>query len=249
VLEVLVGFVIALSIGLSGVGGGTITAPVLILFLGIPAEVAVGTALLFSVFAKIPAGLVYFARKQVNLRALTWLLAGGVPAVAAGSLLLGSLKSHKDTVLLVIGLTIIAVALINLALTFKKIRPRSLHPAWIVLIAAFIGLEVGFSSAGAGALGTLLLMSATRLAPKEVVGTDICFGLILSAIGGGLHAALGQADFALLLKIAAGGLLGSLAGVWLAQRIAQRPFRLGLLLWLMFIGSHLVLRSAPSLAR
>lgn len=248
-LEILLGFAIAVSIGLTGVGGGTLTAPVLILFLGIAPEVAVGTALLFSLFAKVPAGLVYLARRQVNLRALGWLLAGGVPAVAAGSLLLGALKGHKDAVLVVIGLTIVAVALINLFLTARRVRPRQLHPAWVVLAAAFIGLEVGFSSAGAGALGTLLLMSGTRLTPKEVVGTDIWFGLTLAAVGGGLHAALGQTDFPLLLKIAAGGLLGSLAGAWLAQRVAQRPFRLGLLLWLVFIGSHLVLRGAPSLAR
>ena len=241
-MEVLIGFLIALSIGLSGVGGGTITAPVLMLFLGVPAEIAVGTALFFAIFAKVPAGVVYLRQRQVNFKALGLMLLGGLPAVAVGSLLLGALKDHKNIVLMVIGVTVMVCTLINLALTvFKDCKPRNFHPLWIVLSTAFIGLEMGFSSAGAGALGTLLLMSGTRLSPREVVGTDIWFGLALAIVGGGLHAALGQVDFALLLKIATGGLFGSLAGVYLAQQISQRPFRLGLLAWLMFIGSQLVL--------
>jgi hypothetical protein len=243
-LEVLVGFLIAVSIGLSGIGGGTVTAPVLMLFLGIPAEVAVGTALLFAIFAKVPAGLVYLRAKQVDYRVLGILLLGGLPAVTTGSLLLGSLKEYKHIVLVVIGATVIFCTLINLALTlYKHFRPKVFHPAWLVFGSAFIGLEMGFSSAGAGALGTLLLLSGTRLSPRQAVGTDIWFGLALAVVGGGLHAALGQVNYPLLFKIAAGGLLGSLTGAWLAGRVAQRPFRLGLLFWLMFIGSNLVLRS------
>jgi hypothetical protein len=242
-LEVLIGFLIALSIGISGVGGGTITAPVLMLFLGVAAEVAVGTALLFAIFAKVPAGLVYLQHKQVDFGVLGMLLLGGLPAVAVGGLLLSSLKEYQHIVLLVIGTTVIFCTVINLALTlYRRFKPKAFRPIWLVLSSAFIGLEMGFSSAGAGALGTLLLLSGTRLTPRQVVGTDIWFGLALAIVGGGLHAALGQINYALLVKIAAGGLLGSFAGAWLAGRVAQRPFRLGLLFWLMFIGSNLVLK-------
>ncbi|WP_027882885.1 sulfite exporter TauE/SafE family protein [Meiothermus rufus] len=246
--EVLIGFFIALTIGLTGVGGGTITAPVLILFLGLPPEVAVGTALLFSFIAKVPAGAIYWARGLVEPRALGLLLLGGIPAVVAGSLLLNQLKSQKDLVLAVIGATIIIVALFNLLLT-HRFSPRRFPPWAIVSLAGFIGLEVGFSSAGAGALGTLLLLNGTRLAAQKVVGTDIWFGLALSGIGGGLHAALGQTDGPLLLKLALGGLLGSVSGAFLAQRLSQRPFRIGLLLWLVFIGGNLIYRSIPNLVR
>ncbi|RIH88887.1 Sulfite exporter TauE/SafE [Meiothermus luteus] len=242
-MEILIGFLIAVAIGLSGVGGGTLTAPVLLLFLDVPVEVAVGTALLYAFFAKIPAGLVYLRQGQVDRRTLGLLLLGGIPAAAVGSLALGALKSQRELVLVVIGATVLLCALANLYLTFRKdFRPKVLRPVWLVLGAAFIGLEMGFSSAGAGALGTLLLLSGTRLGPKAVVGTDIWFGLGLGLVGGGLHAALGQVDPTLLLKLGLGGLLGSLTGALLAQHVAQRPFRVGLLFWLIFVGSHLVLK-------
>jgi len=242
-LEVLIGFAIALTIGLSGVGGGTIMAPVLILALGVRPEIAVGTALLFSVFAKIPAGLVYLRRGNVSFAVLRQMLVGGLPAVIAGTLLLGSLKNEKNLILFWVGITVILCTLINLILTlWKNARPRRFGPAVLSGIAAFIGLEVGFSSAGAGALGTLLLVSGTKLAPAAVVGTDIWFGLALSLIGGGLHAAMGQMDLGLLAKLAAGGLVGSWVGAYLASHVPRKPFKLGLLLWLMFIGSNLVLK-------
>lgn len=242
-LEVLIGFGIALTIGLSGVGGGTITAPVLILALGLRPEIAVGTALLFSIFAKIPAGLVYLRRGNVSFPTLRQMLVGGLPAVIAGTLLLGSLKDQKNLILFWVGITVLLCTLINLILTlWTNAKPGRFGCGVVALVSGFIGLEVGFSSAGAGALGTLLLVSGTQLAPAAVVGTDIWFGLALSLVGGGLHAALGQMDLALLVKLAAGGLVGSWAGAFLASHVPRKPFKLGLLLWLMFIGSNLVLK-------
>ncbi len=238
------GFGIALTIGLSGVGGGTLTAPVLILALGLHPEIAVGTALLFSIFAKIPAGLVYLRQGHVSFPTLRQMLVGGLPAVIAGTLLLGSLKDQKGLILFWVGITILLCALINLGLTlWKNATPGRFGFPVTALGAGFIGLEVGFSSAGAGALGTLLLVSGTQLAPAAVVGTDIWFGLVLSLVGGGLHATLGQFDLALLVKLAAGGLVGSWMGAFLASYVPRKPFKLGLLLWLMFVGSNLVYKS------
>lgn len=242
-LEVLLGLLIAVSIGLTGVGGGTITTSVLILGLGIAPEVAVGTALLFALCAKIPAGLIYWQQQQVHPQTLARLLAGGVPAVLIGSFLLHTLKSYRDVVLVGIGLIVLMAAGINLFVTLIKVPSFHLAPGWMIAGAGFIGLEVGFSSAGAGALGTLLLLNTTRLSPQTVVGTDLWFGLILSAIGGGIHTVLGQSDLWLFLKLTSGGVFGSLAGAWLAQHVSQRPFRLGLLAWMMVIGSQLVFRS------
>ncbi|MGQ9874324.1 MAG: sulfite exporter TauE/SafE family protein [Chloroflexus sp.] len=243
-LEVLLGLLIAVSIGLPGVGGGTITTSVLILGLGIAPEVAVGTALLFALCAKIPAGLIYWQQQQVHPQTLVRLLAGGVPAVVIGSFLLHALKSYRDVVLVGIGLIVLVAAGINLFVTLIKV-PSLFHlaPGWMIAGAGFIGLEVGFSSAGAGALGTLLLLNTTRLSLQAVVGTDLWFGLILSAIGGGIHTVLGQFDLWLFLKLTGGGVIGSLAGAWPTQHVSQRPFRLGLLVWMIGIGSHLVFRS------
>jgi uncharacterized membrane protein YfcA len=102
-----------------------------------------------------------------------------------------------------------------------------------------VGAEVGFSSSGAGALGTIALLSLTRLETTQVVGTDLAFGLCLSLIGGGLHLATGGFDAGLLTRLVAGGLLGAIAGSTLAPRIPARAMRLALSLWLLAIGIQL----------
>ena len=206
----LLGFLIAFAIGVTGVGAGTVTAPLLILALGLPPEVAVGTALLFGFLVKVPAGAVYLLRRQVDARALLRLLLGGVPGVLLGSLLLTQLKGAKDLVLLLVGLTVVLSAGLGLWRGLKGVG-RGRERPWLLPPAAFgIGLEVGFSSAGAGALGTLLLLHATRLSPQKVVGTDLLFGLVLALLGGGVHLAFGQVAPSLLLALASGGVAGGL---------------------------------------
>ena len=238
----LLGFLIAFAIGVTGVGAGTVTTPLLILALGLPPEGAVGTALLFGFLVKVPAGAVYLLRRQVDARALLRLLLGGVPGVLLGSLLLTQLKGAKDLVLLLVGLTVVLSAGLGLWRGLKGVG-RGRERPWLLPPAAFgIGLEVGFSSAGAGALGTLLLLHATRLSPQKVVGTDLLFGLVLALLGGGVHLAFGQVAPSLLLALASGGVAGGLLGALFATRLPKEPLRLALLLWLLFIGGQLVYR-------
>jgi uncharacterized membrane protein YfcA len=94
-MEIVLGFLIAVLIGLTGVGGGVITAPALILFLGVSPAESVGTALLFTAIVKLVAAPVYLARKQVNFRILGLLLAGGLPGVLAGSYFLARLSKSQ----------------------------------------------------------------------------------------------------------------------------------------------------------
>jgi len=108
-------------------------------------------------------------------------------------------------------------------------------------LALPIGAEVGFSSAGAGALGSLLLLSFTRLSAVEVVGTDLCFGLGLAAVGSLIQLGAGNYDAVLLVKLVIGGLAGAFAGSLLADRISQRPLRVALLLMLVVLGCQLAL--------
>src|SRR5882762_4852323 len=91
-MEILLGFVIAVLIGLTGVGGGVITAPVLTLFLGLSPVESVGTALIYTAVVKLAASPLYAWRKQVDYRILGLLLAGGLPGVAAGSYLLARMN-------------------------------------------------------------------------------------------------------------------------------------------------------------
>jgi uncharacterized membrane protein YfcA len=244
-----VGFFVATMIGLTGVGGGTLTVPILILFLGVPTAQAVGTALAFSALVKVPACLVYLRARHVDFRVLRYLLFGGVPGVILGSLTLGRLVDAglKNTVLAVVGVTIAATAVLNLARLLstggEHVSAQVDHTTWLPLATFPIGLEVGFSSAGAGALGTLLLLYWTPLLASQVVGTDLAFGMILSTLGGGLHLSLGDWNASLFWTMVAGGVPGALLGARLATVLPARLLRVALLLWLVYLGSQLLYRS------
>ena len=102
-----------------------------------------------------------------------------------------------------------------------------------------IGAEVGFSSSGAGALGTLALLGLTPLDVRRVVGTDLAFGLCLSVVGGALHLHTAGLNASLLINLIVGGVLGGMVGAGLASRIPVRAMRLALSLWLLAMGVQL----------
>jgi uncharacterized membrane protein YfcA len=114
---------------------------------------------------------------------------------------------------------------------------------WLPWIVAPIGFEVGFSSAGAGALGTVALMRFTTLLPSEVVGTDLAFGLLLSVFAGGIHASMSGVPWAILLKLLAGGIPAVLIGTQLTTVVSPRKMRLSLCVWLIYIGGQLSWRA------
>ena len=243
----LVGFLIALLVGLTGVGAGSLTAPILILFFGIAPAEAVGTALIFGAVTKISVVPVFVARKQVDYRVLVLLCLGGLPGVLAGSYLLERLdiKKQQNLLFLVLGATVLITALYSLYRATRgaaAVAQRN-RSGVLPFLAAVIGAEVGFSSAGAGALGSLALLCLTPLTPIQVVGTDLSFGLLLSAVGGGTHILSGHFDSPLLLKLILGGLFGAFAGANLSAILPPKPLRIVLSVWLVSLGGQLCWRA------
>jgi uncharacterized protein len=240
-MEILVGAVIGFVVATTGVGAGILTTPALILLLGLPAAASVGTTLSFSTAIKLVATALYFRNRKVDGRVLAWMLAGGVPGALGGALLLGRLSDPRlsGVLLCLVGATVIISASAGL------FRPRhTAHESdsvrslpWFTLP---IGLQVGFSSSGAGALGTVLLFGKTRLAPVAVVGTDLAFGLALSAAGGAVHLLAGNWLPQTALKLLAGGLVGVVAGVQLASVIPAARLRPAVLVWAAVSGIWLV---------
>jgi len=241
------GFLIALAIGVTGVGGGTITVPVLMLFLSLAPDKTVGTALAFAAAVKLLVAPVYIARKQVNYRVLALMAAGGLPGLAAGLYFLHRLHSSQQNALLtiLIGMVIVATALVNI-FRASKTRPEGARDRsrWLPWIMLPIGAEVGFSSAGAGAIGTLALLNLTKLTPAQVVGTDVLFGLALSLLGGGFQMATGSYDPVVLTQLVIGGVFGALLGPNIAAWAPSKPLRLALCLWLATLGTVLCWRAA-----
>ena len=244
-LQLLIGFVIAVIIALSGVGAGVVTAPLLILFLHVPVEIAVSTALAYAAVVKLIVVPVQMARKQVNYRILGWMCLGGVPGVILGSLLFHRVAQHGPKALLytVLGAIIIFSSAWQIFRHFFPDaikRPTADRTKWMGLITLPIAAEVGFSSSGAGALGTVALLGLTSLTTAQVVGTDLTFGLVLSVIGTGVHMIGGSYDSALLWKLGIGGVFGALAGSGVAPKIPNRQLRFALSLWLLVIGIQFV---------
>jgi uncharacterized protein len=242
-VEYLAGFIIAVIIALTGVGAGTVTAPILILFLHIPAGIAVGTALAYSAAVKLIVAPVQMFRRMVDYRVLAWMLAGGLPGVIFGSLFFRHVahKGQWGALYWVLGGIIIFSSSWHI---YRYFRPGSSGRApqqRLGVIAAImlpIGAEVGFSSSGAGALGTVALMSLTPLSTAQVVGTDLAFGLGVALVGSGIHMLGGTWNAALLTKLVIGGILGAIVGSNIAPRVPGRQLRLALSCWLLFIGAQ-----------
>jgi uncharacterized protein len=248
-MEYAIGFIIAVFIALTGVGAGTITTPLLILFLGIPAPMAVATGLMFSAAVKLILVPSQIARKQVSWRILGLMLIGGLPGVLIGSLVLRHLDVHGPQLLLngLLGGVLVLTALWQIFFSFRPVRtevPPKDHSQLLPFLMLPLGVEVGFSSAGAGALGTAALLSLTSLSPVQVVGTDIVFGFLLSLIGSGAHGFFHGTNSSLLHHLILGGLAGVVLGTVTARWIPKRPLRFALWIWLLIVGSQFIYTNA-----
>lgn len=247
-MQYAIGFFIALFIALTGVGAGTLTVPVLVLFLGIPAQVAVGIGLAFSAVVKSILAPAQILRRNVRWRTLGFMLLGGIPGVLAGSLVLKGLAGAGSSNLFhaALGAILVATASLQIVSFFRPMqqregrRDRSPLLAWLMFP---VGAEVGFASAGAGALGSAALMSLTQLEPAQVAGTDIVFGFLVSLVGSGAHWFAHAGDPALLLHLVLGGAAGAASGVLLSERIPRRPLRLALWVWLLLLGGQFLFSS------
>lgn len=247
-MEVLLGFAIAVAIGITGVGGGVITAPALMLLLGMPPMEAVTVSLIFASVVKLLIAPAYLWKRLVHFPTLAKLLAGGIPGVIAGTWVLARMNAANKHGLMygILGFTVASMSCIHLYRLTRGldiVRGHQDHSRWLPFIALPIGVEMGFSSAGAGALGTLALMSLTGLTTAQVVATDVFFGLGLSLIGSGLHVTAGHAISPVLWKLLAGGVIGGWAGTYVASSVPTRPLRAAMCLWLIVIGAQLCWRA------
>jgi uncharacterized protein len=239
-MEFVIGILVGFMVGATGVGGGTLTAPLLVFALGFPARTAVATALLFSSFVKVTASSFYLWQRKVNAQVLTYLLCGGIPGAILGSLMLERLnnKNSEAWMLLVIGIIIVISAsssLFGFNSSGGDAKPRIYL---LPFLSFFIGSETGFSSAGSGALGTIVLFNFTTLTPSLVVGTDLVFGLIISVLAGGIHSR--SCDYAALCKLVPAGIVGTIVGARASLRLPVKTLRKAVLLCIILVGALLL---------
>ncbi len=250
----ILGFIVGNLIGLTGIGGGFLMTPTLVL-LGIPPMTAVGTDLLYAAISKGMGVTIYARRGNINSSILFFLLAGGIPATFIGYYLLIIIEAAYglDTINSLMGLLLAIILIIVSSLYIIQIRLRgnlSVNtPTQIniklkllsIIIGFLTGLAVQFTSIGSGVLITFFLLYFITQ-PGKVVGTDIAFGFIITLIGGIQHIFIGHTDFFILLLLLAGASPGIIFGTKLNKRIQIGQFRLILMILMMITGIILLYR-------
>lgn len=248
------GFAVGLIVGLTGVGGGSLMTPVLILLFGIHPATAVGTDLLYASVTKAAGTLIHGFSRTVEWRVVLRLTAGSVPATALTLFLIawfGVNTSAIDTVITgVLSVALCASALVlifrtriearfgNVLAAIDLVQTRRLT----VMTGVVLGIFVSLSSVGAGALGvTALMLLYPRLPMSRVVGSDIAHAVPLTLIAGVGHWWLGLTDIGILGSLLAGSIPGIMLGSYIAPRIPDRTLRYLLAATLLVAGGRLVL--------
>jgi uncharacterized protein len=226
-IHFLLGFLIALAVGLTGIGGGSFTVPALVLIVGLPAGEAVGTAFVFAGVLRLIAAPFYLLRQQVHSRYFRLMLTGAIPGLVLGIVALRILAKAGNSPVVIIILGVL-LALTSGVTFVPRAQNRGFaveNARWLPWLAFPIGIESGFSSAGAGALGTVLLLNYSEMSPAQVVGTDIVFGLVLAAIGSAVHWSFGSISTTILLQLLAGGVPGVVFGCLFARRVPAQKLK------------------------
>src|SRR5262249_54248455 len=248
-MNLLIGLLIALAVGMTGIGGGSFTVPALVLIVGLAAGEAVGTAFVFAGVVRLIAAPFYLAGKHFNARYLWLLLAGAVPGLVIGTFFLKLIgrEAGNPTVVILLGILLALSSSITFAPRIQRPDFARTNSRWLPWLALPIGIESGFSSAGAGALGTVVVLHYSEVTAPAVVGTDLVFGLVLAVIGAAFHWKFGVMNTGVLVELLAGGIPGVLLGCALARVVPARKLKAVVAAVAIFAGVQLIWSGAQTI--
>lgn len=250
---VVFGLGIGVLVGMTGMGGGSLMTPLLILLFGIQPTTAIGTDIFYSAITKTVGGWRHFRMKTVNMELVRWLATGSVPAAVAGVALVSYLQGQigeerlNSLVYAVLGGTLLMVGVITLARALilrnlieerDRFQVERRHKVAAIVIGATTGFVIGITSAGSGTVIAILLIAIYRLSPKKVVGTDVFHAAVLLWAAGIAHWVGGNVDFSLAGNILLGSVPGVVIGAALSDRAPQGFIRTAL--GIVLVGSGLV---------
>jgi len=253
-LYALSGFLVGLLVGLTGVGGGSLMTPLLVLLFGVHPATAVGTDLLFAASTKTVGTLVHGFARNIDWRIVGLLAAGSVPATVVVLALLSLVD--LDAVSVRHGLNV-ALGIVLLITSAFLLLARQLHERYAkrvdrlsdgsvrnltVLLGVVMGALVTLTSVGAGAIGvTVLLFLHPKIPIARVVGSDIAHAVPLTLVAGLGHWYLGSVNWALLWPLLLGSVPGIVVGSRLAGRVRDGAIRTALALVLIAVAGKLIL--------
>jgi uncharacterized protein len=253
------GFAVGLLVGLTGVGGGSLMTPLLILLFGIHPAAAVGTDLLYAAATKTAGSLFHGFNRTIDWRVVRRLAAGSVPmtviTIAAMSVLDIHGAAGRDLINAVLTLALVATAVVlvfrgrivaRYAARLSALEPKQVA-ALTVAVGAALGTMVSISSVGAGAIGvTCLILLYPNLPTAKIVGSDIAHAVPLTLVAGIGHWLLGSVDFQVFGLLILGSVPGILLGSYAAVRIPERALRLVLAATLIAVATKLSFGLFPS---
>ncbi|MBI5275505.1 MAG: sulfite exporter TauE/SafE family protein [Burkholderiales bacterium] len=243
-------------VGMTGVGGGAVMTPLLLLVFGVAPVAAIGTDLWFAALTKIAATRVHHARGLIDWQVVRRLWAGSLPASALTLAWMAYVPIGKETadflkVMIAVAVLVTATAMLfqqqlhDLGQRFRlgdKKHFRAMQGPATVLAGALLGLLVTLTSIGAGALGVVFLayLYPLRLTTSRLVATDIVHAIPLAMFAGTGHLLMGNVNFGLLLNLLVGSIPGVLLGAMLSSKLPQRVLRVALACILLFTGTKLL---------
>ena len=247
------GLGVGILVGMTGIGGGSLMTPMLILVFGVTPVTAIGTDLAYAAVTKTVGGWKHLSQKTVDLTLSSWMAVGSVPAAIGGVYVLTLLedwlgRDFEDAVIAILAGALLLTGTATLVRAFLKrmhererdtIQMERRHKVAAVVLGLCVGFVLGVTSAGSGALIAVGLILLFRLSPQRVVGTDVFHAAILLWAAGLAHVIAGNVDFGLAGTI----LLGSVPGVWLGSHWSVRvePAVLRTTLAVVLIGAGLAL--------
>lgn len=254
------GLGVGVLVGMTGIGGGSLMTPLLILVFGIKPITAVGTDLAYGAITKTVGGWRHLRQGTVDMSLSVWMAFGSVPAAIGGVYVLELIEraygDDFDSILIVaLAVTLLFTGTVTMgrALFLKALHDKerdtvemtTRNKVYAVVLGLMVGFVLGVTSAGSGALIAVGLILLFRLIPSRVVGTDIFHAAILLWAAAVAHIVAGNVDFALAGNI----LIGSIPGVWIGSNLTLRVGNsvLRRTLGLVLIGAGLALLSKAGL--
>jgi uncharacterized membrane protein YfcA len=237
------GLLVGTLVGLTGMGGGVLMTPILMLGLGMPATAAIGTDLAYSSLTKLAGAWQHWRQGTVDVRVVRTMALGSLPATVVAVAVLYFLHSYDSTLVnetleRLIAMMLIVAAALMLHKIWRsmngKAEPASDHlvvyPAGrLITIGALGGFLVGLTSIGSGSLIIALLVVVISLTPEKLVGTDVAHAFLLVGVAALAHIfVLNDVDLALAAKLLVGSIPGAIIGSRLAAWVPRRPLQAGL---------------------
>lgn len=250
------GLGVGIIVGLTGVGGGSLMAPIMVLIFGVAPATAVGTDLWFAAITKIFGGWVHGTKGTIDWQILRRMFYGSLPAALLTLIWLhqsGAGQYKGDLIMTMLGATLI---LTSVAAAFRtrfhavgqRLRAskpatfKAMQPPLTVFGGAILGFLVTLTSIGAGALGAVMLLYLypRRLTPSTLVGTDIVHAIPLTILAGTGHLLMGNVNVELLASLLLGSIPGIVIGSLLAVKVPAHYLRLGITVMLALVGLKMI---------